>query len=174
MLNNKNGLTEIYKDIKSLDDFREMITGIHMFSELSSEEIDALSNYLTMYKADSGVMITDEGDSEGYMCTLIEGKLEVRKNTTIEDNSKRLTVIRPGSTIGEMTLLDHLPHSATVIASEDSVLLVLVNSMFDKMLVENIQLGLNILKIIARLVSLRLRQTSGVLVDYIQTDENTA
>ncbi len=169
---NKNGLEEVDKDAQYLDNFRSIISDIHMFSELTEDDIDDLSKYLSKYKAVSGVEVTREGDTEGYMCIVVKGKLEVMKNGATDDEYQRIAVIRAGRTIGEMTLLDELPHSATIVTSEDSIFLILTKSMFDDMIAQNMALGIKILKIIARLVSLRLRQTSGVLVDVLQNQNN--
>ncbi len=169
---NKIGLEEVYKDVEDQDNYRKMITGIHMFSELNDDDIDDLSHYLTKYTAESGIEVTKEGDTEGYMCIVVDGKLEVRKVAATEDEYQRIAVVKAGRTIGEMTLLDDLPHSATIVTVQDSVFLVLTKEMFNEMLEENKTLGIKIMKIIARLVSLRLRQTSGVLVDILQTQNS--
>jgi CRP-like cAMP-binding protein len=167
---NKKGVVEADRDGEFLSKFRKIISDINIFSELDDGEIDELAKYLTEYSADAGVEITREGDTEGFMCILVKGRLEVLKHMTVQEDSKRLAIIRPGRTIGEMTLLDGLPHSATVVTSGDSVFFILTKNMFDKMNMENMALALKIFRIIAKLVSLRLRQTNGVLVDYVRTD----
>ena len=60
-------------------------------------------------------------------------------------------------------------HFAGKIVRKDLTKLVLITrNNFDKLTEEQPTLGVKILKKIARLMSLRLRQTTGVLVDHLQ------
>ena len=75
--------------------------------------------------------------------------------------------MREGKSIGEMSVVDGMHHSATVVALEESELLLLTKHNFDMLLEKNPAVGLVMMRKIANLMSLRLRQTSGVLVDYL-------
>ncbi len=66
-----------------------------------------------------------------------------------------------------MSLLDNQPHSGTVIASEDTELLVLSREKFRQMEEKFPHLGFKMLWIISLMLSNRLRKTSGILVDYL-------
>ena len=98
------------------------------------------------------------------MCILLDGRLLIRKEDDA-GQSKQLAVVRPGKCIGEMSLLDDSPCSATVQAESDAMLLLMTRERFHALIDEHpVLANLFILKI-ARLLSLRLRQTSGALVD---------
>jgi CRP-like cAMP-binding protein len=69
--------------------------------------------------------------------------------------------------MGEMSLLDELPYSATAVAREDTQLLLLTRMNFERLGIEQPVLCNVLLRQIARLMSLRLRQTTGILLDYL-------
>ena len=66
--------------------------------------------------------------------------------------------------------VDDQPHSATAIANEDSNLLMLTRMNFERLTQEEPVLCNRVLTQIARLLSLRLRQTTGILVDHLDHD----
>ncbi len=57
-------------------------------------------------------LVIREGDTTGRLYVLIEGKLEVVKGGTVV-----ATVSEPGAILGEMSVLLHQPHTATVRAA---------------------------------------------------------
>ena len=69
--------------------------------------------------------------------------------------------------MGEMSVIDQLPRSATVKATTKSTLLKLSQEKLNYLLVEHSSVGVKILKGIARLLSMNLRKTSSRLADYM-------
>ena len=65
----------------------------------------------------AGTQILTEGSSTGHLYVLMEGKLEVIKGGTVV-----ATIAEPGAIVGEMSVLLHRPHTATVRACADSVI----------------------------------------------------
>ena len=65
----------------------------------------------------AGTQILTEGSSTGHLYVLMEGKLEIIKGGTVV-----ATIAEPGAIVGEMSVLLHRPHTATVRASADSVI----------------------------------------------------
>jgi len=148
------------------DELCMMIERAQMFSDFAHNETKALASYARAYGVKKGNTIFKEGEKGSFMCLLIEGRVDIYKETDTHE-PKRITAIRPGKTMGEMALLDDLPHSATTIAAEDSKLVLITKHNFDRLNAENPVLANSILRKIAKLMSLRLRQTTGVLLDYL-------
>jgi CRP-like cAMP-binding protein len=98
------------------------------------------------------------------MCLLIEGRLEVYKEVA-QGQHKKLAEIRPGKSIGEMSVIDGLPNSATVISGDPSVLIILSRQDLTQIANTHPQVGIKLLWHIANLLSQRLRHTSGRLID---------
>jgi CRP-like cAMP-binding protein len=74
----------------------------------------------------------------------------------------------PGRAFGEMSVIDAEPRSATLVAREPGLLMVLTGESFASLSDEHPRVALNLLQRMARSLSQRLRQTSGQLADYLQ------
>ncbi len=64
-----------------------------------------------------GALVIREGETTGHLFVLIEGRLEVVKGDAVV-----ATIAEPGAVVGEMSVLLHQPHTATVRAASASSL----------------------------------------------------
>ncbi|OGS92425.1 MAG: hypothetical protein A2Z95_08225 [Gallionellales bacterium GWA2_60_18] len=146
----------------------DMIENAQMLHDFEWAQIESLSSYLRVYRARPGTVLFREGDKGDFMCIVIKGKLEIHK----EDNlhiDKTVSTVYPGRSIGEMTMVDGEPRSATAVAAETSMLAVLTQEKFMQIMREKPALAAKMLLKIAQLISQRLRHTSGILVDYLES-----
>lgn len=143
----------------------DMIESAQMFNDFPRSDTEVIAGYARAYSVRKGATIFKEGGKGSFMCLVIDGRVDVYKDN--DGHTKRLTTIRPGKTMGEMALLDELPHSATTVAVEDTTLVLITKFHFDRLNEEHPALGNRILRKIAKLLSLRLRQTTGILSDYL-------
>jgi len=148
------------------DQLCAMIEHAPMFDGLTRAEVETLAHYLRAYKARQGSVIFREGKKGQFMCIVVEGRADILKENH-EREKRKVATVRPGKSMGEMSLLDDLPYSATAVASEDTTLLMLTKLSFEKLGAEQPVLCNLLLRQIARLMSLRLRQTTGILLDYL-------
>lgn len=139
---------------------------IPIFAQFARDEISALIDYLTVLKVAKGAVIFREGERGAHMCLLLEGKLEVHKDTG-QGKLKKIADIAAGKPIGEMSVIDGMPYSATVVAAQDSTLVLLSRDNLMRICEERARIGNRLLWQIATMVSLRLRQTTGKLVDHL-------
>lgn len=135
-----------------------------MFEQFKREEYAALVDYLSVQRADMGTVIFREGERGTHLCLLLEGKLEVFKAGE-DGKPKKVTDVNPGRLIGEMSLIDGMPYSATVIASTASALVLMSRDNLNRICEERPRVGNKLLWKISHLLSLRLRQTTGRLID---------
>lgn len=148
------------------NEFCSMLESSVMFRDLEWSEIEALSSYMKAYRVRKGTKLFREGENGNYMCLVIEGKVDIRKeNKDFED--KVVSFVDNGKTLGEMAVVDGEPRSATAITAMDTTLAILTRENFNRLIHEKPALGVKILMKIARLISQRLRRTSGILVDYL-------
>lgn len=151
----------------SSDRIAASLENAQMFKDLEWAQIKALADYVQIYRAAPGAVLFREGDKGDFMCVVLEGKLEVHK----EDNrhvEKTVTTIFPGRSLGEMTIVDGEPRSATAVAVAQSTLAVLTQENFMQIMRDKPALSAKLLLKIAQLISQRLRLTSGILVDYLE------
>ena len=144
-----------------------MLQNSQFFGDFPSPAIETLTKYVQAYSVVAGTVIFREGDRGGFMCLLIEGAAEIFKQD-IKYGIKRIGKIEPGKTIGEMALVDGEQRSATCVCPEASTLVMLTREQFVRIIREHPALSVDILLKLVTMMSRRLRQTSGQLVDYLQ------
>lgn len=79
-----------------------------------------------------GTRIIKQGREGGALYLIVEGSAAVVKDYK-SDKAKTLAKIGPGAIFGEMSLLDHEPHAASVIALEDTELSTMAQDEFDRL-----------------------------------------
>jgi CRP/FNR family cyclic AMP-dependent transcriptional regulator len=89
---------------------------------MSKSSIVANTEFLTY---NSGEFIFREGETGKTMFSIIEGKVEIRAK------DKTVYIAGPGEILGEMSLIDNKPRSATAIAKSTCKLALIDEKRFD-------------------------------------------
>ncbi len=150
----------------SFDKIGELIDGTRWADGFAPRELETLAHYFRAYEAAKDTKVVEEGAREAHLCLIARGKVTIYKASS-DGDPKRIATNGVGRTFGEMSLVDGEPRSASVVAEEPTVLLMLTKESFTRMTEEAPRLAVKILLKIAKLTSQRLRQTSGVLVDHL-------
>jgi len=133
-------------------------------NDFDGKELVTLAGYLRVERRPAGQPVCREGERDGTLFILVEGTASVVK----DDGSgklKALATLGPGHTLGEMSLVDGSPRSATVVASGDLLLLALSRPDLDRLCEDRPRLAVKVLRKLAVFLSQRLRQTSGALAE---------
>ncbi|ACL02083.1 cyclic nucleotide-binding domain-containing protein [Desulfatibacillum aliphaticivorans] len=147
-------------------DILACLSVIPMFEDLTHEQMLAVSKQTLLLTVEAGETVFREGDKGDFVCFVAEGLLAVVK--CLEgDKFAELTSLPQGSSIGEMAVIDDFPRSATVIARKPSQLITMTRSQFHRVVTENPEIGIKLLKGIARVLSMNLRKTSANLVQHM-------
>lgn len=142
-----------------------MISDIPIFKELNAEDSGVLSQYLYPKELSIGGLVCKEGQHGSFLSFVLSGELEVIK--TLDGHEVSIATLNEGDTLGEMALIDGLTRSATVRARKTSTILLLRRDDFNTLLEQNPEVGIKILKGIARLMSLNLRKASAQITAYM-------
>ena len=148
------------------EDIFGMIGHSPFFAELDREDVEMLAEFMQIYRAQPGDVIIREGDPGDYMLLLIQGQVDILKKSH-RNEVQHMTTVLPGTTIGEMSMIDGEPRFATCTAKETSTFAVLTRDDMVKIILEQPKLGAKILIKLVTLLSQRLRQTSQKLLDYM-------
>lgn len=133
----------------------ETLRRVPLFSNLSQKNLIALARRLDRVNAVQGEVLAEEGRLGKEFFLIVEGSVAIsHKGRTISTRSA-------GDFIGEMSLIDSQPRSATIIALEDCDLLVMHRRDFSEM-VDSIPGFAR--KLLAGLAG-RLREANSKLVD---------
>ncbi|MFH0765910.1 MAG: cyclic nucleotide-binding domain-containing protein [Calditrichota bacterium] len=152
-------------ELKPNKELIELLADIDMFNEMNESEKAEFASLLEIQKYDAGKALFQEGDPGGHMFIIADGTVEVQKKRSHGTGNVVIARFDRGGVIGEMSLVDGLTRSATVMAVQFTHAFVLDNNMFDDMLQNRQTLAIKLLKGLSRLLSLRLRNTSGWFAD---------
>lgn len=134
--------------------------------ELSLDDAMAVVAYMRPRRIAAGTVVLREGDlvSGDHMLLLVEGELSIEKRSQqagVGDMVVRL--VGPGSLIGEMSLLDGAPRSASCVAQTDLLVMVLSRSQFMRLLNDQPRVGAKLLLAISKRMADHLREMTRKL-----------
>ena len=137
----------------------KLLPRLEVFNYLQEEDYDVLENYMFNYDYDEGAYVFKEGTHGGYMFFIVSGVVEVIKQF---DTAKHtIATLGPCRSVGEMSLIDGSPRSATVRAKTTLKLIVLKREDFNRLNDENPAVANKILMGMASLLSGNLRETNN-------------
>lgn len=156
----------LYPHTKS--DIADNIEYLPWLQDMDFKDIFEMSGYFKAYSLDKGQTLFDEGSDDSYMVIVYTGRVDIVKETS-DEGQKVIGTMRDGKVFGELSLLDRGPRSAGAKAQKESVIYALSAENFDKMQFENPRLALTLALKICRIVSQRLRQTTGQWVELLNS-----
>ena len=101
------------------DTYLDHLGSIGLFSALSRKELQRVAKASDEVKVKAGHELARQGDVGREMFVLIDGEASVKRN------GRKITSIGPGAAVGELSLLDRGPRTATVTCDSDCTVLVL-------------------------------------------------
>lgn len=145
----------------------EMLDETRWSSEFVWREIEVLARHMAAHSASRGTTIFVEGDPSRYLALVLKGQVDIVKRDSSGKDHVIIT-LGPGKTLGEMALIDRESRSASAVATADTLLLLLTEEQFGQLTRAYPGLGIRLILKLAKMMSQRLRRTSGVLVDYLE------
>jgi CRP-like cAMP-binding protein len=143
---------------------KEQLAELPLFQSFSEEELEQIIPYFDLQAFSESTILFDEGDRCDYLCIVLEGTVDIRKES-LSGNQKVAVKFGHGSVIGEMALIDQYPRSTSAKVTSNSKLLILTREKFEGFVKDSPQLGVQFLREIARILSQRLRRSSGRFSD---------
>ena len=150
----------------SVQERHDMLEETQWASEFSWEELKNIAFYLSVSKVTQGMDIFKEGSEGNCMYIIVDGRVNIVKED-MEGHGKVVTAVPRGKAFGEMALFDGERRSATVLAAERTTMLVLSKENLHKMMEDYPRLAAKLLFKLGKIISQRLRATTGQLVDLI-------
>jgi CRP-like cAMP-binding protein len=142
-----------------------LIDGLEFFQDFSFGELKVVAGYLTYVEVAKGQTIFDEGDAGHHMLILIDGRISIFKAG--ESGTHLLSYEGKGRIVGEMALLDRERRSASCVADTACQMLTLNHDGLDRLAREHPGVAYRFMHSLARLLSRRLRRTSGILAEHL-------
>ena len=162
-----NGLATMPKVDLSLLEKSNLIEGTQWANDFSFAQVKRLAAYMDVYQVPKETLLFYEGDKSTYLVLIVKGQVHVVKFDS-QHMPKRIATLGAGKTIGEMTIIDGEPRSASAITAMDATLMVMTADHFNRLIEEWPRVAIVLVLKIAKLMSQYLRQTSGRLIDHVE------
>ncbi len=137
---------------------QSLLANLEVFDFLEAADYRVVEKYMFKYQFEEKAYVFKEGTHGGYMFFIVEGTVEVIKQ--YDTKKHKIAELSAGRSVGEMSLIDGAPRSATVRAKSALSLIVLKRKDFEKMLEEEPGIANRVLMGIAKLLSRSLRDTN--------------
>lgn len=161
-----SGITVLGSGTQYVDDLHVLVSRSPFFDQFTREDVIALARYLDIRRAAPGSVLIREGDPGDDMLLVIRGEIDISKRNA-QGEAQGMATVLPGTTLGEMSMIDGEPRFATCTAIRETTYGVLSRDAMAKIIIESPALGAKLLVRIVSLLSQRLRQTSAKLMQYM-------
>ncbi|MFM8847673.1 MAG: cyclic nucleotide-binding domain-containing protein [Actinomycetota bacterium] len=104
--------------------YLESLRRVALFSSCSTKDLEKIAKAGDEVKLDAGTVIVDQGQTGREAFVIISG------SATVKRNGKKVATLGAGSVVGELSLLDHGPRTATVVADTECTMLVISQRQF--------------------------------------------
>lgn len=121
---------------------------VDIFAAVRDEYLASLARSLTEQTIEEGEIVFREDDVGQSMYVIVSGSVHLEKN------GERFATLGSGECVGELAVLDSEPRSATVVAAEDSLLLVIDGQDLFDIMAGQIEIARGLFKVITH----RLRE----------------
>ncbi|MDB5890773.1 MAG: cyclic nucleotide-binding domain (cNMP-BD) protein [Polaromonas sp.] len=138
--------------------------------QLAPEDALTVVSYMIPRRIATGTTFIKEGDKTdtGYMVLLLEGEVTVENIIVSRHEPVTVTVLGPGSLIGEMGLVDGKPRLASCTASTAISCAILSRAALEKLGEEDPKTAAKLMFAVSLRIAERLRETSEKLKNYSQ------
>ena len=138
--------------------------------QLTPEEAMQVVSYMIPRMIASGTTFIREGDTSdtGYMMLLLEGEVTVESIIVSRHTPVTVSVLGPGSLVGEMGLVDGQARQASCTASTDVSCAILSRAALEKLGQDHPKTAAKLMFAVSLRIAERLRETAEKLKRYAQ------
>jgi CRP/FNR family cyclic AMP-dependent transcriptional regulator len=156
-------------------DLLTFLPSIALFGGLEQPTLERIISMLTVQHLEPGTEVCRQGEVGRSMFVVRSGEAVIYRDNEDGGGRMRFKRLGPGEFFGEMTLLDIMKRSATVVVEKPTVLLSLGNKELYRLYNEDVAGYVMVLQNLCRELSRRLRTTNQKLHSMAEEagDENT-
>lgn len=139
----------------------EFLAKVPLFSRVGRRSLTSFAEACIRSKLSAGEILFREGDPGGSLYVIVSGRLRIERLTATGE----LFVIGmrgAGECVGDMSLIDGEPRSATVVAATNCRLLAMRRADFERLIQDEPSAGLAIMQTMSR----RIREADDRTVDF--------
>jgi CRP/FNR family transcriptional regulator, cyclic AMP receptor protein len=99
--------------------YLDHLARVPLFATCSTKDLQKIAKASDEIAVKAGTTLTDQGQQGREAFIVVDG------SATVKRNGRKITSVGPGAVIGELSLLDRGPRTATVTADTDMTVLVI-------------------------------------------------
>lgn len=141
---------------------KNLLQNVYLFKNLSSEQMEVVSEAGRLETFNAGDDIFAQGDSAQALYVIKYGSIRIHQKSSSGDNIE-VANLGTGSHFGEMALVDGEPRSASATAIEKSEIVVLDYEKLNSILDKHVSIAASFYKELAHFLCGRLRITTNDL-----------
>ena len=153
-------------------DHEVLYKAIPLFRALTPPEMDEIIQVSRIFRAQAGTVILEEGQDGRGMFVIVSGSVAARMRLFQGDDA-HLGNLQKGDVFGEVSLIDSGPVSATVTATEETILYCIERSAFAGLRAALRPAAFKLLRAVAPTVCDRLRNINARMEDMFSNPERT-
>ena len=148
----------------------ELLRAPSALMQLDEEEARTIVTYMAPHRIPEGTRFIKEGDKENtdFMLLVLDGEVTVETVVVSRVAPITVTVLGPGSLIGEMGLIDGSPRSASCTALTDLRCAILTRIDLNRLLDDDPRTAAKLMMAISLRIAERMRDNQGKLKLYAQ------
>ena len=141
--------------------------------ELSAADAREVVSYMRPERIKAGEVVIREGEStrNDFMALVLDGEVTVENSVAAAHDSMVVSILGPGSLIGEMGIIDGGPRSATCTASTDLALAVLTREALTRLMDTHPSVAARLLLAMSKRIADHLRETNRKLMTCAQVSK---
>jgi CRP-like cAMP-binding protein len=97
----------------------DTLRNVALFSACNKKELEKVAKASDEIRMTAGSLIVDQGQTGREAFVVLDGEVDIRRN------NRKVATLGPGAVVGELSLLDHGPRTATAVCATDCTLLVI-------------------------------------------------
>ena len=147
----------------SVPERRAGLAGCPLFAGLEPDALDHLAEVSSLREVGQGETVIHEGEEGDSLFVIVDGRVRTEKRTPAGD-SWTVRFHDTGSVFGELSLLDRVLRSATVVAEAKSTFVVIARDRFQAFGDRHPGAGLLVTRRLAERLAARLRRANDDVV----------
>lgn len=140
---------------------------LSLFKDLSDDELNKVSKIIRKVTYKKGRKIWEENAPEQGLHIIVSGKVKISRKTK-EGDSQVLAVLKKDNFIGELSLLDGRPHTASAEAVQSTVMFVIKKADMDMFLEKNPKTAYKIVRDLAIEIGQILRDMNYKFIKMVE------
>jgi CRP-like cAMP-binding protein len=157
--NTTNAPNLLNDEVNSAEHAAQLLRAPNALHQLTMEEARVVVAYMTPQFIPEGTTFIREGDAGdgGFMVLVLGGEVVVESFTVSTTEPLTVTVLGPGSLLGEVGLVDNGPRSASCVADTDVNIAMLTRVALQTLIAQNPLVGARLLLTVSAVLAERLR-----------------